>query len=230
MRRTIALLVLLPLSVAAHAAEPHSCPASLQVRAAIPDEARRAEICAAAGRALAFLGQYGLQLRREITFTPVDELVEVNGHAAYASYDSRSDAIRLMSYESIFRHASDPRMYDLPFDRSHYAGVIAHEVAHAVLHQNSSAQRMFAPPQEYLAHATQLAVMPDEARAELIRSKKVMPWEAGDAVSDAYLGADAGKFAVKSYLHLTSRSDPAALVRQLLKAQGFSFVVPNDAN
>jgi len=230
MHRSTALLAPLLLSLAAHGAEPRACANAPQVVVAVGGDEAMAVICASAGRALSFLQRYGLGLRRAISVTPVEQLVEVNGHAAYASYDTRSDVIRLMSYEAIFRYASDPRMYDEPFDRSHYAGVIAHEVAHAVMHHNSSARRMFAPPQEYLAHATQLAVMPDDARAALIRKKRVLPWEGGDAVSDAYLAADPGKFAVKSYLHLTTRADPAPLVQQLLGAQGFSFIVPNDAN
>ena len=223
----IANVLLLP---ATCAAETRSCERIEQIQVAVEDDARRAVICEAASRALAFLDRYGLRLRRAISVTQVDQPIAVNGNAAYASYDSRSNAIRLMSYEAIFRHADDPRMYDQPFDRNHYAGVVAHEVAHAVMHHNSSARHMYAPPHEYLAHATQLAVMPEAARAELMRRKKVLPWESGDAISDAYLGADAGKFAVKSYLHLTSRKNPSVLVQQLLKAQGFSFVVPADAD
>jgi len=223
----IALVSTLLLPVAVQGAGGRACATAAAVVVAFDGEQAHAVICAAAGHALAFLDRYGLRLRRAITLTQVDQLVEVNGHPAYASYDSRSNAIRLMSYEAIFRFASDPRMYDEPFDRNHYAGVIAHEVAHAVMHQNRTAQRMFAAPQEYLAHATQIAVLPDDVRAALIRKKKVLPWEDGDAVSDAYLAADPGKFAVKSYLHLTSQADPAPLVQQLLKAQGFSFIVPN---
>ncbi len=223
-----ALVSTLLLPPAVQGADGRACANAAGVEVVVEGEPALAEICAAAGRALAFLDRYGLRLRRAIRLTTVEQLVEVNGHPAYASYDSRSDAIRLMSYEAIFRLAGDPRMYDEPFDRDHYAGVIAHEIAHAVMYHNSTAQRMFAPPQEYLAHATQLAVLPDEVRAALIRKKKVLPWEDGDAVSDAYLAADPGKFAVKSYLHLTSRADPAPLVQQLLKAQGFSFIVPNE--
>lgn len=223
------LCLLLPL--ATHGAEGRPCANATEVVVAgVDGEAAVGEICTAAGRALDFLARLGLHLRRTITLTVVDRIVEVSGHPAYASYDSRSDAIQLMSYDAIFRRNNDPRMYDQPFDRNHYAGVVAHEVAHAVMNHNRSAQRMFAPPQEYLAHATQLAVMPAAARAALIRSKKVLPWESGDAVSDAYLAADPGKFAVKSYLHLTGRADPAPLVQQLLRAQGFSFIVPDDTD
>lgn len=228
-RRTVLLVSLLLAPLAVRGADAPRCANAAEVIVADAVGDARATICAAAEQALAFLARYGLRLRRAITVTVVEQLVEVSGHAAFASYDSRNDVVRLMSFEAIFRHTPDPQMYDEPFDRNHYSGVVAHEVAHAVLHHNSSAQRMFAPPHEYLAHATQLGVMPGEIRDALIRRKRVLPWESGDAVSDAYLAADPAKFAVKSYLHLTSRRNPALLVEQLVKAQGFSFIVPDDA-
>lgn len=106
------------------------------------------------------------------------------------------------------------------------AGAIAHEIAHAVVQHNLKAEPISTGPQEYLAHATQLGVMPEDRRRAIIRAMNVSPWESGDAISDVYMAIESGKFAVKSYLHLTSLENPQSFVDLLLNAKWFYVYVP----
>ena len=117
-------------------------------------------------------------------------------------------------------------MYGEPFDEVHYAGAIAHEVAHAVMHHNLMSKHISQAPHEYLVHASQLAVMPENRRNAIIKSMDVGPWESGDAISDIYMAIEPGKFAVKSYLHLTTMAQPKSFIKILLKPNWFDVYVP----
>lgn len=185
-------------------------------------------ICAAAQRAIAFLARYDLPPKRAIVIDIVEEKIENHGYLAYGRYQNDIDRIQLMSYAAIFANAEKPMIYDEPFDRAHYAGVIAHEVAHAVFDHHIKIRKFSTAPQEYLAHATHLAILPAERRTAIIQAMQVRPWQGGDSVSHIYMAMNPGKFAVKSYLHLTSLADPAPFVQLLLNNNWFYVQVPKN--
>ena len=200
-------------------------PATLSVTTEVAGEVP--EICRAADKALGFLARYGLTSPRPIHIIMTDRAITGHGYSsAYGSYDSRSDTIQLMSLPAILEESDNPQMYGETFDEMHYAGAIAHEIAHAVVQHNLKTELLSTGPQEYLAHATQLGVMPEERRQAIIRAMDVVPWASGDAISDIYMAIEPGKFAVKSYLHLTTSSDPHAFVDILLNSKWFYVYVP----
>ena len=183
-------------------------------------------VCTSAGDAIDFLAGFDLHPQKEIRFRVVDRELISECYDVYGRYDSRTDTIELMSYETIFARIASPVMYGEPFDATHYAGAIAHEVAHAVMQHNLMTELISPAPQEYLAHAVQMALMPEERRERILESMNVGPWESGDAISDIYMAIEPGKFAAKSYLHLTTMKEPEAFVRILLNANWFYVYVP----
>lgn len=184
------------------------------------------QICAAADKAISFLSRVNLFPKRKIYVDIIEEIINNQGYAAYGSYDSRSGRIKLMSYSSIMVSSEKPEMYGEHFDRIHYSGAIAHEITHAVFHHHATAPSPGTAPQEYLAHAAQLAVLPGERRDAIIRKMDVAPWMSGDAISEIYMAFEPGRFAVKSYRHLTEMADPAAFVQVLLNVKWFYVYVP----
>ncbi len=228
MRYKLSLLLILPLSLAATpgSAEEHSCANQPEVVVWSADQETVAEICNASEKAIAFLAQFDIAPKRTINFHIVEEKIDSHGYIAYGSYDSRSDRIQLMSYPSILKSSENAMMYGEPFDRMHYAGAIAHEVAHAVVQHNLKAKPLGTSSQEYLAHATQLAVMPDTRRNTIVLNMDIGAWESGDAISDVYMAIEPGKFAVKSYKHLIAMVDPAPFVQILLNSKWFYVYIP----
>ncbi|BCR06801.1 hypothetical protein DESUT3_38700 [Desulfuromonas versatilis] len=226
MKRMIGLVLLLAVQAASGFAGERACPGQPAVLVASEDGEAYVEICAAAEKALAFLGRYALHLKQPVTIDIVEEKIDNHGYLAYGSYQSGQQRIRLMSYAAILANAENPTMYDEPFDRVHYAGVVAHEVAHAVVDQHIKVKKFAMAPQEYLAHATQLAVLPEARRTAIIQAMKVKPWEGGDSVSHIYMAMNPGKFAVKSYLHLTSLAEPAGFIQILLNNNWLYVHVP----
>lgn len=185
------------------------------------------EICTSAEDALLFLNGFGLQLKRPVTIEVIERSINTNGYIAFGSYDRQLDKIELMSFASIMSDPS-PQMYDQPFDRQQYRGAIAHEIAHAVFHHNSSGveDQLTNATQEYLAHATQLGVLAPELRQRIIESDDIGAWESGDSVSEIYMSLNPTGFAVKSYLHLTGLADPQPFIKILLRNNWFYLSVP----
>jgi len=58
-------------------------------------------ICSAAEKTLRFLGNYGLAAKRQIIVEIIDKGIVSRGYLAYATYDSRIDRVKIMSYRSI---------------------------------------------------------------------------------------------------------------------------------
>ena len=222
----ISFLCIVSIFLTSAPGQEYRCPDQPAVIVATEDVETAKNICAAAGRALTYLAQYKLTPKRSIHFKIVEEKIDSHGYIAYGSYDSRSDFIQLMSFDAILQGSSDPRMYGELFDQVHYQGAIAHEVTHAIFQHHAKEEQISTAPQEYLACATQLAVLPRERRERIIRAMGVAAWESGDAISDAYLAMQPGKFAVKSYLHLSALEEPAEFIDILLKAKWFYIYVP----
>lgn len=206
----------------------YSCPGPDRVMVGSDDPATRSEMCLAAKQALAFLAQYDLRPKQTIRIDIVDQKINNHGYPSFGRYEGDVDRVQIMSYRSIMAMAEPPKMYGEPFDRVHYHGVIAHEVAHAVVEHNLRRKKFAVVSSEYLAHATQLAVMPAERRQRVIAAIKVLPWRGGDTISPIYMAMSPEKFAVKSYLHLASLPHPGRFVRLLLESRWFDVYVPKD--
>lgn len=184
------------------------------------------EVCAAASAALRFLSQYGVVPASPIVIDVVEAPLEHYGYRALGSFDAGTGRISLMSQQAIDRLDPVPAMYGLPFDRIHYRGAVAHEVAHAAFHQNSPNAQLANTAQEYLAHVTQMAVLPPELRVRVIERAAVSAWESGDTISEIYMALAPEKFAVKSWLHFSQLDDPTAFVDMLLNIKWFYVHVP----
>ncbi len=223
----LATLVLVPMTVRAETIERH-CDNRREIVVAAGQAGGFAEICRTAEGTIDFLAQFGIHPQRAIHVRVVEKSIVSEGYDAFGRYDSRADLIELMSYAAIVGSSAAPEMYDEPFDRVHYRGAIAHEIAHAVMQHNLLTELISPAPQEYLAHAAQLASMPEERRVRVLEHAGVGPWEPGDAISDIYMAMQPARFAVKSYLHLTSLREPEAFVRILLNANWFYVYVPNE--
>ena len=204
-----------------------SCGDESPIGIVAPDDSMNEYVCNASGKALDFLSQYGLYLDQPVSIMIVEDAINSHGYVAFGSYNRQSDMITMMSFPAIMNSGS-PEMYGQPFDLEHYLGAVAHEVAHAVFHHNSSKveDQKTNSTQEYLAHATQLGVLSPERRRRIIDAHDVGPWESGDSISEIYMALNPTGFAVKSFLHLTQLEDPKPFINILLNHNWFYVSVP----
>ncbi|WP_341540370.1 DUF6639 family protein [Marinobacterium mangrovicola] len=207
------------------AAEDADCAVEIQV-VGQDSPRQRMEICQGAREALVFLANYGVTPTGSIQIEVVDSPQEHNGGAAFGSYDRRTGRISLMSMAAISGLEETPKMLGQAMDYEHFRAGVAHEIAHALFHQNGPDAQLSNAAQEYLAYATQLAVLPEPQRRQLIESADVSAWQSGDTISEVYMAFAPEKFAVKSYLHFIQMSDPQAFVKTLLNVKWFYVDVP----
>lgn len=194
----------------------------------VESESRHVDIvCSASVNALAHLAELGLVPLRTIRVMLVDQGIVYNGHLAYGQYDGPRDRLELMSFAAIEAQQPPPSQFGEPIDSVMYAGLVAHEITHAVAQQHMRADKIGSPAQEYLAYAVQLASLPDERREGIVAGAGVRGWETGDTVSNIYLGLNVHRFAVKSYLHLYAHPEQAKVVETVLGSRGnVTFTAP----
>lgn len=224
----LSILTFLHISVSSTFAIEYGCEETPGVTISAPNDKMVGHVCNAADRAIRFLGTYELHPKGAIQIEIIEEIINRDGYKAYGSYDRRRDRVLMMSLPSLLQSGKSPKMYKQPFDEEHYIGAIAHEITHAIFYHNSSDidEKWNNTAHEYLAHATQLGVLAQARREEIINSEDAGPWEPGDEISVTYMGFNTRGFAVKSYLHLTQLTDPQSFVELLLNHKWLYISVP----
>ncbi len=224
-RHSLLILLLLVVFTATGWAREYRCQEPPQVFIDAADDRMIAEICAAADQAIGFLARFQLIARRAIHIRLLERPIQTAQGSIHGGYSRSKDNILLTSFEAIVKQPGAVASYPGAFDKIHYASLVAHEVAHAVVQHNLiSGEHTIA--QEYLAYSTQLGVMPVARRAKLIAAAEVSAWDSGQVISGDYLAMAPGKFAVKSYLHLVSLENPRPFVDLLLKVEGWTIHLP----
>lgn len=183
-------------------------------------------ICEAAKDALGILANLGILQVRDITIEIVEKSLFVHDSPVYGSYDGNDDRVRLMSYQAIQRYVKNPVIFGQSLDQIHYRGMVAHEVAHAAIYQQTMAYPVSASTQEYLAYTVQLAVLPRKKVNSILKKMVIQPWMPGDTISEEYMEFEPNLFAVKSYKHLSNLDHPAEFVQQLLQSKQLYVYVP----
>ncbi len=215
---TLVLLLALPIGTA----QAESCVGvRVEIITAV-DAQKHKLLCDSATAALSFLARFKLDAAQTIRIAVVEQPLLDQQHPLYGSYDASEDLVRVMSQQAIMAQSESPLIYGQPFGRDHYRGIVAHEIAHAVVQQHAPDLNRTA--QEYLAHVTQLALQPEQSRLRIIKEANVDAWQRGDVISDIYMAMAPTQFAVKCYLHLTRHPQPVELVQMLL-ASKWRYVV-----
>lgn len=206
----------------------YSCEEETGVLISAPNDKMVGHVCNAADLAIKFLGKYKLKPKRPIYIEIIEEVINQDGYKAFGSYNRQSDRILMMSLPALLQSSTSPKLYNMPFDEEHYIGALAHEITHAIFNHNSKnvEETWNNAAQEYLAHATQLGVLPAQRREDIINSEDTGPWESGDEISVTYMGFNTTGFAVKSYLHLTQMTDPQSFIQILLNHKWLYISVP----
>jgi len=181
------------------------------------------EVCAASLAALRYFATLDMAPTHTIRIELTGKAVAHGQGPAYGLYDGSREHLQLMSLGAITVQRPPPTLFDRAIDHAMYAGLVTHELMHAVAQQHRRVETLGVVAQEYLAYAAQLATLPEPLRLEIVGSAGVSAWEKGDTISEIYLGLNVHRFAVKSYLHLRDHRDPAAFVQEVLSSRGWSF-------
>jgi hypothetical protein len=190
------------------------------------DTAHAEEVCAASLAALEQLATLGLAPAQPIRIVLVEQGILHGSGLAYGQYDGGRNRLELMSPRAIAAQQPAPTQFGRAIDGVIYAGLVAHELTHAIAQQHKRVESLGHAAQEYLAYAVEIASLPDAVREAVIATAGVAGWESGDSISTVYLGLNVHRFAVKSYLHLHDHPAPKSVVEAVLGSRAWVFTAP----
>lgn len=176
----------------------------------------RLTACLGAAKAVRFLAPLGLVARDAVSISVVDALDAAGGPAVLGLYDPRTRRVQVLAATAPTLGTGEKGGFGVPLDDDMRAGIVAHEVTHAILDQYAAEYPLDRASHEYLAYTVQLATLPPPTRARILAASDVTGFDAVTQASPLYLAIDPGRFAVNAYLHFRAAADPRAVLATLV--------------
>lgn len=134
-----------------------------------------------------------------------------------AYFDARAIEVVVPSFETARSMTRGEGFLGQPMSRGLYRGLVAHEVAHAVIEPAlRDHERINPAPHEYVAYATLFATLPPDLRNQILH---VFPHRSPvmiDELSALYLALSPADFAVKAHLHFEMPEHGCRFIEGLL--------------
>jgi hypothetical protein len=170
-------------------------------------------------KAISFLKALGLPAEDCLTIKLNDDLPISGTHDLVGTYDPIKKEILILTYSKAKNSLAKSELgQSLEFSEGLWCSFAAHELAHAIIHENHMEKPPSRVAQEYIAYVTQLMVMKHEDLEIFLKTfGDVEGYSSIDEMSVTYYFLDPQRFAVKCYLHYLSLKNPAQFVDRLLK-------------
>jgi hypothetical protein len=187
--------------------------ADITVQADTREEAL--SVCRTVQAALPMLEQCHMPVRQSVRITVVGELPNAASTClGYFQGDERAIYIRpaqamaaSIDPDSAFRGIDA----DLFFE-----SILVHELGHALFQQNATAGAVCSANHEYVAHAMQMAWLPDEARAQIVSGYVVAPPVDAMRLNRLVLAMAPDRYTALVWQHFAQPEHRCDFVRRLL--------------
>ena len=176
-------------------------------------------LCEAAKKAINFLQSLGLQTRECLTIKLADDIPSHEFLDFFGTYDPKNQELLILNYAATRDlMAEQKNMQGLELSKGFWCSFAAHELAHAVIHQNFAESPPSRLAEEYIAYVTQLMVLdPEDLERFLDEYGNVNGFSAISEMTVTYYLLDPQRFAVKCFRHYLNLDNPAGFVEQLLE-------------
>lgn len=182
------------------------------VEAATPD--LHATLCRTASQSMSFLAECRLPRARPIVIQTVDEIAHPLA-TCLAAFDCGYDRVRLVlrdDYAGLV-DADDPYAR---FPADVLVGtLLTHELAHAMIEQNSPGRQVPLVDHEYIAAAMELEQMPPEWRAEILDHAGLESGAEG-RINIWIYRLEPRRFAANAWLHFSQPENGCDLIGRLV--------------
>lgn len=180
------------------AAQPHSCAGS-NVAVEAADPADRETGCRSAEAAAGFLAAGGISTQAPIRITIVESLPpSVGALPAVGCYVRSEDRVYVLSFARCQRTKLE---HDVVIDRAVHAGLVAHEVAHAIVRSDPRGAKLGMIAQEYIAYVTMYATMAPDRRSEVLAQIPGEGFESQLHINSFIYAVDPVRFGAQAYRH-----------------------------
>lgn len=176
-------------------------------------------LCEAATKAIDFLMSLGLEMRGHVTVKLTNNISFRGSDTLFGSYNPKTRELLVLTYPKARAFISEQEnVSDIELSEGLWCGFAAHELAHAVIHDNYGRRTPSRFAEEYIACITQLMVLGrDDLENFLNEYGDVEGYASINEMTDTYYFLDPQRFAVKCYRHFLSLKNPAQFVDRLLK-------------
>jgi hypothetical protein len=177
-------------------------------------------VCAAAENTFSFLIKVGLKKRVHIELHIVEEMKELPfRNLYYGIYEKRIKRITVLSYNSCIRHYKSASFCGLRLSRKLHSSFVVHEIAHAIADANLNTETPNIAAQEYIAYTTQLALLADGLRQEILTHINNKGFYHDQEITSLFLEMNPSVFAVKAYRHFSRPENGAKFYMKLISGQ-----------
>ena len=183
----------------------------------LPDDIRC--LCDTSTSAVDFLQPLGLQADDVITIRVVTDIPAHQGKKLVGSYNPTSKEVLILDYESTEELSDEGlQIFGQEVSEELWCSYAAHELAHAISLEQLNPRIKNHTAAEYIAAVTQLAVLDPATRQTILESyADVEPYRSRREMSELYFLFDPNRFAIKSYRHFISLTNPEKFIERLLK-------------
>lgn len=205
---------ILALMVVAEAGATLCASGAADVEAAEPNEVET--VCEAADAAAEVLRSCGVTSRKAVRFVVAEQIPDHYPAHILALYDPAAKRITVPTFAASVGIVGPRGQFGVPITPALYRGLLSHEFAHAVVDQIADG-RLQRLAHEYIAYATQFAVMEPALREEILAGYPHQSPIILKELNELYYALSPDNFAIKVYLHFTTPENGCGFIQNLLQ-------------
>lgn len=174
-------------------------------------------ICDAAQKSADALGTCGLRSTRTITLAVTDGVFLRSGGGKWGQYITSASHVEVLS-EELHRKLGRFEFHgtDVPPDE-HYAGIVAHEIAHAIFSEAIRDLELPATAHEYVAYVAQVLSYSLETRQRILAREPPLPTSSLFVFSNFLMVADPDRFGINAYAHFVRTENRCSFLADVLR-------------
>ena len=166
----------------------------------------------------AFIKSIDLTLPEKLTITLCKVLPSNGQHHSMGYYDSRSDEIHLLDYETVLTASrQSPTSFGVMMSPTIWSSYIIHELAHAAAQKKFASGVSICTASEYIAAVVQISTLPSgDRKTIMLNYPEIAGFEKKEEITMAYYMLDPSKFMLNAYLHYSKPENGLKFIRRLL--------------
>jgi len=175
-------------------------------------------ICDAVRLGDVFIKSIDLNLPDKLTITLFKELPKNGQHHSLGYYDSRSNEIRLLDFETALAASTQSQpSFGVMMSPTIWRSFIIHELAHAAAQKKFASGVSTCTASEYIAAVVQISTLPLAELKTIMRNyPEVAGFDKKEEITMAYYMLDPSKFMLNAYLHYSKPENGLKFIRRLL--------------
>lgn len=174
-------------------------------------------VCDAVQLGDAFIKSIDLKLPEKLTITLFKELPSNGQHHSIGYYDSHSNEIRLLDYETALTASrQSPPSFGVMMSPAIWSSYVIHELAHAAAQKKFASGVSICTASEYIAAVVQISTLPpDELKTIMRNYPEVAGFDKKEGITMTYYMLDPSKFMLNAYLHYSKPENGLKFIRRL---------------